>query len=917
MLHGEPGAGKTRLLTEVAARLATDRFRVLWGRCLRFSADTSSYLPFVQAFGPQVDLVGTGDGATVLERVGAALDADLRAGPVALVIDDIQWADASSLDVLAYVVAGFRQGQRLLLLGSYRDTELGPGHSLHGWLADMRRMPGFSIVPLGRLDRHDTGLLVEAVLGEGVSDVIEETFERSMGNPYLVELLLADLDSSSDGVRDRVPTDLQAALLAAWHRLDESAREVLQVLAVGGRPVDIDVLEQVSASVGLSPEMVETGVALGASAGMVVTDRDQSVWFRHPLIAEVIVTTLSRRRAIHLHRQYLAVWLPARHVTEHVRVAHLALHAEAAGDTAQALTWSLRAAAESAKVRGYAEESQHLARACRLWPEADATGEPMSGEYLTVLRRAVRAARRAGDDHLGLTLAERAYQLADRDADPLTTSDLLSELNLLRVLAGHRVPLAAFHEAVELSKADPTSPQHVRALAELAMQERYHGVRGGRDRAQDALVLARESASEVAVAQALLAVADARRGHPESVERAQESLAVARVTADAWLVSSAALCASSCLLDLGRGPEAARLLLDVRAELVRGRAPHEAAKAAIVAADLLYWFGDWGQARSLLREAMSVRLPPLWARWARLTAAELAAHSGQVGSAEQHLRRAQELGGDAEEPRNGFIAAKTNVLMAQGDHRAALDLIRTEIAAVVRTDQTLADDLMVRAVATVADAYPGDPVVTDLLEALETRRRGLLPLPFERTGPDDPVPAAYAALYAAHRSRIDVPAGGDVELWEVAARACSVATMEWPAAQAQFRLATALLMQRRSRSRAASALRSAHATSTRLGADALRLDIEALTRQAHLSLEEPTSPALQPPDAPLLADLTRREREVLAYVVAGRTYTEIATTLFLSEKTVGAHVSHLLRKTQTSNRIQLAELARKALSHDA
>jgi DNA-binding NarL/FixJ family response regulator len=125
------------------------------------------------------------------------------------------------------------------------------------------------------------------------------------------------------------------------------------------------------------------------------------------------------------------------------------------------------------------------------------------------------------------------------------------------------------------------------------------------------------------------------------------------------------------------------------------------------------------------------------------------------------------------------------------------------------------------------------------------------------------------------------------------------------------------LTQRRSPGNAAAALREAHGTSIELGADVLRADIEALAMQAHLSLEQPQPEALQENDAPLLADVTRREREVLGHLLAGRTYAEIAQALFISEKTVGAHVSHLLRKTHTSSRIQLAELARKVVPHDA
>ena len=67
--------------------------------------------------------------------------------------------------------------------------------------------------------------------------------------------------------------------------------------------------------------------------------------------------------------------------------------------------------------------------------------------------------------------------------------------------------------------------------------------------------------------------------------------------------------------------------------------------------------------------------------------------------------------------------------------------------------------------------------------------------------------------------------------------------------------------------------------------------------------------ASDPPDE-RLKGLTAREREILGHVVAGRTYGEIARALFVSEKTVSSHISNLLRKTHTANRLELARLAR-------
>ena len=86
-------------------------------------------------------------------------------------------------------------------------------------------------------------------------------------------------------------------------------------------------------------------------------------------------------------------------------------------------------------------------------------------------------------------------------------------------------------------------------------------------------------------------------------------------------------------------------------------------------------------------------------------------------------------------------------------------------------------------------------------------------------------------------------------------------------------------------------------------------EIEALAQSSRVSLA--TVDTALPTETEALPGLTPREREVLAYVMAGRTYAEIARELVLSEKTVSVHVSNLLRKTGTANRIELAQLARR------
>jgi DNA-binding NarL/FixJ family response regulator len=85
-------------------------------------------------------------------------------------------------------------------------------------------------------------------------------------------------------------------------------------------------------------------------------------------------------------------------------------------------------------------------------------------------------------------------------------------------------------------------------------------------------------------------------------------------------------------------------------------------------------------------------------------------------------------------------------------------------------------------------------------------------------------------------------------------------------------------------------------------------ELEALARSARVSLAS----GLKATAAPLaLPGLTAREHEILGYLVAGSTYAEIANTLVISQKTVSSHVSNLLRKTHTSSRVELAQLAHR------
>ena len=139
--------------------------------------------------------------------------------------------------------------------------------------------------------------------------------------------------------------------------------------------------------------------------------------------------------------------------------------------------------------------------------------------------------------------------------------------------------------------------------------------------------------------------------------------------------------------------------------------------------------------------------------------------------------------------------------------------------------------------------------------------------------------------------------------------ACAEAGMWWEHHTAAVRLAARLVETGADRDEAARLLRATHAYAAEQRALPLSAEVEEVAGLGRISLASP-APAPSAVPGPFTG-LTARESEVLGHLVANRTYAEIAAELFISEKTVSVHVSNLLRKTQTSSRLEVAALARR------
>jgi predicted ATPase len=368
-VHGEAGVGKTHLVRRIYDDTADGGFVVLWGQCVHFGSVDSPYLPLVAALEGWVDAADPDELSEVVDAVDGAADLLPSLGrhtpaghvrlipvvealvmaiasrhPTVLVVDDVQWADLASRDALAYLVAGFR-GQRVAVLTTHRDEELVAGHPMHGWLADLRRLPSVADLRLARLTRDDTEQQIAMLMGGTPQQhLVHEVVRRSGGNPYLTELLVKGLTPNDEHLPPGFPVELAEALLAAWHRLSESARETMRVLAVAGRPATVNDLTTVAATRAIAAESSNIAVAEATNQGIVVAQGADSCWFRHPLLAEVLCDTLAPGMAASIHAAW-ATTLEAGSsvgIDELRRQGDLALHYEAAHNLDASFHVSLR-----------------------------------------------------------------------------------------------------------------------------------------------------------------------------------------------------------------------------------------------------------------------------------------------------------------------------------------------------------------------------------------------------------------------------------------------------------------------------------------------------------------------------------------------------------------------------------------------
>ena len=288
LVGGEPGIGKSRLAEALAGQASTRGAHVLVGRCWE-AGGAPAYWPWVQVLrsylrdvdpdllrshvardGAQLarivpELAGPlpdpppaaepteseGDRFQVFDAVASFLRRAASAKPLAVFLDDLHAADAPSLLLLRFI-AGELATAPILIVGCYRDTEVGPGHPLAEALPELRREGVVTRISLKGLGRDDTARLLERTLGTPAPDeLIDRVHEETAGNPLFageIGRLLAgegQLDlAGGEGLP--IPQGVKEAIGLRLERQSAEARDLLARASVLGREFDLDALEGVS-----------------------------------------------------------------------------------------------------------------------------------------------------------------------------------------------------------------------------------------------------------------------------------------------------------------------------------------------------------------------------------------------------------------------------------------------------------------------------------------------------------------------------------------------------------------------------------------------------------------------------------------------------------------------------------------------
>ena len=936
MLAGEPGIGKTRTAQELASRAAGREVAVLWGRCHEESG-APPYWPWVQVIRALLRdtdrdvLAGLGaaasDIANIVPEIRDLLPGLERSAPLGdpsearfrmfesirrlfaglcrsrtllIVLDNLHWADAPSLRLLEFLAPELAES-RILLVGTYRATELSRHHPLSNALGGLARVAHFSRLNLAGLSEEEVQAFVAAAWTTAPAGLAKALHIQTEGNPLFLREIVRFLEQRG-ALGDapfpstmRIPEGITEAIGRRLNLLSAGCNEVLALASVIGRDFAWEVLLRAGAP--LTEDMLLEALDEAVAAHIVEETAAGRYQFTHNLIRMTLYDELriARRRQFHravgnaieaVYRAYPDQSLP-----------ELARHFQASGhdaDVDKAIDYAVRAGCRADALLAFEDAVQFFRTALDSIEQRTEPDQAMRCRLLFLLGE---AQRKSGNIASALsTLCETA-----KAASRLGLPDVLADAALAYEQAAWR----------NSSSPDPSPGALLREAfrqvpeTERALRARLTGALGrallyanaeaeARAQVAKSIAMAREVGDPAVLAANLSHLYDFS-WKPESIEEllgcATEMLAAAQRSGDPEMVHYAHAWRLNHYLELGNMQAAAAELDALNRMDARLRQPTDSLTLRGYHIMMALLRGEFAEAERQILEATALRRPT-----------ELSVHGEQLSMQIFTLRREQgQLAG-----LQPVVSAFLRQHASAGVWRPGLALVYLELGqrgeARAEYEKMAADDFA---------ALPRDGrwhyclvYLTELCAALGDAARAatLFRLLLPYAGRNILLGAGIACCGSADRYL----------------GLLSTVIARWPEAQEHFE--AALAMNERIGARvtlahtqhdyAAMLLTRGEAGHRERAISLLQSSLESAREIGMRALEEGVAKRLDELSGPSTPDdLTAREAEVLRLIAIGRSNADIATVLSISLSTVATHVRNILAKTGCANRTEAAAYA--------
>ena len=929
LVGGNAGIGKSRLIRDLKQQASSRQVRIIEGRCtstessvpyaplmnaLRFRIEKGEGEAVAQILGPLravlapifpqlearqgggVDGAGEREKERPFELIFAVLERLASEEPMLLVLEDVHWADQTSLELLHHLAHRARS-LCMLIIATYRSDELHAAHPLRRLLGALARDRVGEEMRIQALTRDQTTEMLKCILGTDPDPAFAAAiWRRSEGNPFFVEELISVLsgggalepNAEAAAILERapLPSTVSEAVLERVNALGPKAIETLSAAAVIGRSFDFEDLRSV---LGMSElELLEVLEQLVAHQLLREDrlERKDSYSFPHALMQEAMYESLISRRRRLLHRR-VAVSLETRVARTPSRLDELAFHFRIGGDHERAWHYAKLAGDEAVRLRAWDDAAAH-------YENALASLEELSDETeraADLLERLAGVAWRQSRSAAGRQYTEEALRLRRALGHNEETARLLRRIASICVEEGDTEGAGeALDEALRLLGKTSDSAQLGAIYDDLG---KLSLARGELDRAESLLMHGLSLASK----------------DSQSAEEVPALVSLGELS-----ILGGAVSAGLSRLDL-----ALALLKEGRLPFERlMRVYSEGVRVLILAQD----YGRalaWADTAIALCQRQSV--VGLDALFRAMRAVVLTITSGeedtlaQAQSAVDDLRRTQRaelrdalrmLGyihrarGELVEARSAYEEAArlgergrpvgvALVALAEGKSTEAVEILEAALQSVPPSQPLVARQLLPYAV----EALIAVGRVSDAEKYIESAS----PLPEESASAAQLHHARGLLRIAQHR-----PHEARDEL--------ALAAEAWDARGNRLesrRARVALLEATLSSGDVSEGLALGRRLLEELGRPLLpreREVVRRILRRAGVRTRPNGSGAVYDRDDK--SALTTREQAVLMEVAQGRTNREIAEALGIAEKTVSVHVSHILAKLGCKTRTQAA-----------